>query len=110
MSDSENTDVRWHGISDLADLDLYLGPDTIEVETAVTVVSGRVSGELDRTVSRDDDGGLGVVYEARLDGLGEGTGVAKIESDSIDELTCLATVAGFLAREMAKLVGQDQLA
>jgi hypothetical protein len=110
MSDSENIDVRWHDVADVADIDLYLGPDAIEIETAVTVVWGRASGELDRTVSRDDDGGLVVVYEARIDGPGEGTGIAKIESNSADELMCLATVAGFLAREMAKLVGQDQLA
>jgi hypothetical protein len=96
--------VRWHEITDAADFDLYLGPDTCETETVVTVICGEVSGELDRVVSRDEDGGLVLVYEARIDGLSDGTGVAKVESASSEELTCLATVAHFLAHEMARLL------
>jgi hypothetical protein len=84
-------DVHWHDITETADLDLYLGPDTCKTETVVTVVCGEVSGELDRVVSRREDGGIVMVYEARIDGLGEGTGVAKVESGSADELSCLAT-------------------
>jgi hypothetical protein len=57
-------------------------------------------------VSREEDGGLVVVYEARIDGLGQGTGVAKVESSSVDELSCLAAVADFLAREMRMLTDQ----
>jgi hypothetical protein len=45
-----------------------------------------------------------MVYEARLDGLGDGAGVAKIESGSAEELLCLAAVADFLAREIGKLM------
>ena len=73
----------------------------------MTVICGEVSGELDRVVSRDEDGALVMVYEARIDGLGHGTGVAKIESNSADELRCLATVTGFLADEVDKLGGRD---
>jgi hypothetical protein len=64
-------DVCWHDITETADLDLYLGPDTCETETVVTVVCGEVSGELDRVASRDEDGGLVMVYQARIDGFGE---------------------------------------
>jgi hypothetical protein len=62
-------DVRWHDITNTAELDLYLGPDTFDTETVVTVVCGEISGELDRVVSRDQDGGLVLHYEARIDGL-----------------------------------------
>jgi hypothetical protein len=98
-------DVLRHEVIDVADIDSYDGPDAdvSGAQTVVTVVCGRVSGELDRAVSRDEDGALVVVYEARIDGLNEGTGVAKIESDSAVELMCLATVAEFLAGEMARL-------
>jgi hypothetical protein len=104
-------DVLWHDIIDVDDIDRHDGPDadTLGTQTVVTVICGEVSGELDRHVSRDDDGGLVVAYEARIDGLGECTGVAKIESGSADELRCLAGVADFLARQMATLVA-DALA
>jgi hypothetical protein len=100
-------DVRWHDITDTADFEVHDGPDTdnLGTQTVVTVICGRVSGELDRIVARDEDGSLLAVYEARIDGLGDGVGVAKIESDSPVELMCLATVAEFLAGEMDKLIG-----
>jgi hypothetical protein len=67
-------DVRWHDITDPANLDLYLylGPGTFDTETVLTVICGEVSGELDRVVSCDEDGGLVMVYEARIDGLADG--------------------------------------
>jgi hypothetical protein len=98
-------DVRWHDVIDVANMECYDGPDTdvLGTETVLTAVCGRVSGELDRVVSRDEDGGLIVVYQARIDGLEDGTGVAQIESNSADDLACLAAVADFLAREMNRL-------
>jgi hypothetical protein len=105
-------DVLRHDIADVADLEVYDGPDTdiLGTQTVVTVICGEVSGELDRVVSRNEDGELVMVYEARIDGLGHGAGVAKVESDSADELMCLATVSAYLSRELAKLVGRDQTA
>jgi len=98
-------DVIRHAITDVAQLGTYDGPDDdiLGAQTAVTVVCGRVSGELDRVVSRDGDGQLVVIYEARIDGLSHGTGVAQIESSSADELNCLAAVAGLLAREFVTM-------
>lgn len=93
-------DVLQFDIIGIADFDLYLAPGMVDTKTAVTVICGRVSGELDRGVSRDDDGGLVGVYEARIDGLGEVTSIAKIESSSTNELMYLASVARFLARQM----------
>jgi hypothetical protein len=69
MSNSENMDVRRHHVTDAADLDLYLGPDTFETETVVTAICGEVSGELDRVESRDEAGGIIMVYEARIAAL-----------------------------------------
>lgn len=46
--------------------------------------------------------------EARVDGLGESAGVARIESGGADVLLCLATVVSFLAREIGNLTGQAQ--
>jgi hypothetical protein len=102
-------DVLRHDIADVADLEIYDGPDTdiLGTQTVVTVICAEVSGELDRVVSRDEDGGLVMVYEARIDGLGEGTGVAKVESDSAEELRCLALVADFLADESDRLRARD---
>ena len=100
-------DVLRHDIADVADLEIYDGPDTdiLGTQTVVTVICGEVGGELDRVVSRDEDGGLVIVYEARIDGLRDGLGVAKVECNSADELRCLAHVADFLADEVADLVG-----
>jgi hypothetical protein len=69
MMTNRTMDVRWHDITNTAELDLYLGPDTFDTETVVTDVCGEISGELDRVVSRDQDGGLVLHYEARIDGL-----------------------------------------
>jgi hypothetical protein len=103
MSNSKfrSVDVRWHDITDPTDLNLHVGPGEVDTETVVTAFCGEVSGEIDRDVTRNDDGALVMVYAARIDGLRDGTGIAKIEANSADELLCLATVAGFLAREMA---------
>jgi hypothetical protein len=105
-------DVLRHDIADVADLEIYDGPDTdiSGTQTVVTVICGEVSGELDRVVSRDEDGALVIVYEARIDGLRVGTGAAKVESSSADELRCLATVAGFLADEVDRLTASDHTA
>jgi hypothetical protein len=100
--------VLWHDIADPTEL--FLGPDKFDTQTVVTAACGEISGELDRLVSRDLDGGRVVRYATRIDGLGDGAGVAKVESDSADELMCLAMVAGLLSRELAKLVGRDQAA
>jgi hypothetical protein len=105
-----NVDVLRYDITDLAEFDLYLAPGMFETETMVTVICGEVSGELDRVVSRDEDGALVIVYEARIDGLSDGTGVAKVESSSANELRCLATVAGFLADEVDMLTARDETA
>lgn len=98
-------EVLWHNVIEVADIESCDGPeiDVLGTQTVATVVCGRVSGELDRVASRDDDGGLAIVYEARIDGLGDSAGFAKIKSDSADELLCLATVAGFLSGELARL-------
>jgi hypothetical protein len=96
---NRTSDVRWHDITDPADLNLHLGPGEVDTETVVTAFCGEVSGEIDRDVTRDDDGGLVLVYAARIDGLGDGTGIAKVEANSADELLCLATVAGVLQGE-----------
>jgi hypothetical protein len=102
-------DVLRHHVDDLAGLDCYNGPDTdiLGTETVLTVVCGEVVGEIDRVVSRAADGALVMVFEARVDGLSQGTGVAKVESNSAVELMCLAQVAKFLAGEMAKLAAQQ---
>jgi hypothetical protein len=101
--------VHWHDITDAVDLEIYDGPewDILGTETVVTVVCGCICGELDRVVSRDEEGTLVLVYEARIDGLRDDTGVANVESKSASELTDLATVANFLAREMDRLVHGD---
>jgi hypothetical protein len=62
---------------------------------------------LDPVVSRDNDGGLVIDYEARIDGFGEGRGVATIESSSAEQLRCLAMVADFLA-ERGVVVSRDE--
>jgi hypothetical protein len=102
---SPSLEVLRYEVTDLADLGIYDGPDTdiLGTKTVVTVICGDVSGELDRLVSRHEDGALVIVYEARIDGLGKGTGVAKVESSSADELRCLANVASFLAHELEEL-------
>jgi hypothetical protein len=45
-------DVLRHDIADVADLEIYDGPDTdiLGTQTVVTVVCGEVTGELDRVV------------------------------------------------------------
>jgi hypothetical protein len=104
-------DVRWHDVIDVVDIEIYDGPDDVlGTRTVVTVICGRITGELDRVVARDEDGQLAIDYEARIDGLGQGTGVAKVESSSAAELESLAVVADFLAREIGKLTGQAQRA
>ena len=52
----------------------------------LTVICGRVSGELDRVVSRAEDGGLVIVHEARIDSLRESTRAAQIKSHSADDM------------------------
>jgi hypothetical protein len=102
-------DVLRYDITDLVDFDLYLAPGMFETETVVTVICGEISGELDRVVSRDEDGGLVIVYEARIDGLGDGAGVAKVVCNST-ELSCLASVSAFLAAAVDELTARDQMA
>jgi hypothetical protein len=68
-------------VSGLPEPYLYLGPDTFDTKRVVTAICGHVNGELDRVVSRDQDGVLVMRYEARVDGLGDGEGVAKVETD-----------------------------
>jgi hypothetical protein len=58
-----NMDVLRRDVIDVAELEMYDGPDKdiVGTQTVVAVICGWVSGELDRVVSRDKDGGL-VVY------------------------------------------------
>ena len=102
--------VLRHDVTDLADVNSHLGIGESETETIATVICGEVSGELDRVVSRDEDGGLAARYEARIDGLNDSTGLAKVESNSAEELRCLALVADFLADETDRLEARDQWA
>jgi hypothetical protein len=69
-----------HDITELAALEIQDGPDAdvLGTHSVVTVICGEVSGELDRVVSRDEDGGLVVVYEPRIGGVSKGTGVARV--------------------------------
>jgi hypothetical protein len=104
---NRTVNVLRHGVTELADVNSYLGIGESETETIATVVSGPVSGELDRVVSRDEVGALVAHYQARIDGLNDGTGIAKVESDSAEELRCLALVADFLADESDRLRARD---
>ncbi len=107
---SRTMNVLRHDVTDLADVNSQLDIGDSETETIATVICGTVSGELDRVVSRDEVGGLVARYEARIDGLQETTGIAKVESDSAEELRCLALVADFLADEADRLEARDQRA
>ena len=104
---NRTTNVMRHGVTDLADINGYLGIGESETETIATVICGRVSGELDRVVYRNEDGGLVIVYKARIDGLSDTTGIARVESDSAEELRSLALVADFLADESDRLSVRD---
>jgi hypothetical protein len=84
-------DVLRYDVTDLSQFDNYLGSEPSDTEVMVTVTCGEISGEIERVVSREEDGGLVATYGARVDGLlREPTGVARIESDSVEELRCLA--------------------
>ncbi len=57
----------------------------------------------------DEDGAPVVRYDARIDGLTDGTGVAKVRCYSVDKVRCLAILAGFLACEMAMMLSPGRL-
>jgi hypothetical protein len=105
--ENQPMDVLRYEVTDLAAINGYLDMDTSETETILTAISGRVSGELDRVVTREEDGGLVLSYVARIDGFEDGIGVARVESTSSDELECLAAVAAFLAREISEPKTRD---
>ncbi len=85
-------DVLRYDVTNLADVNGYLDMDTSETETILTVISGRVSGELDRVVSREEDGGLVLSYQARIDGLEDGTGVARVECTAREAAEILTAI------------------
>lgn len=71
----------------------------VQTDCIVSMICGRVSGELDRVTT---DHGRTITWEARIDIREAGCGAAKVHIEDADAqaLRDLATVAGFLAEQM----------
>ena len=71
----------------------------VQTDCVVSMICGRVSGELDRVTT---DHGRATTFEARIDIREAGCGTAKVHIEDADAQTLrdLATVAEFLAEQM----------
>jgi hypothetical protein len=76
----------------------------IQTDCVVSMICGRVSGELDRVTT---DHGRTVTYEARIDVRDAGCGMATVHLEDADAqaLRDLATVGEFLAEQMDQQTG-----
>jgi hypothetical protein len=98
--------IRQHCIPDAASM--RLDRDKTAIDVILSVVSGRVTGELERFVHEAAFGERTVLYGVRIDGVRDrgNVGLADIELDGDcvgETLRSLATVSEVLAGELAKV-------
>jgi hypothetical protein len=98
--------IRAHDVPDAASV--RLDRDKMAIDVILTVVSGRVTGELERCVHEAAYGERTILYGVRIDGLRDrgNVGLADIELDGDcvgETLRSLATVSEVLADELEGL-------